>query len=175
MAREMANSDALSGDAKPPTIFQSLLNRMEIEASIEPDQADSTILQGVEAILTADDEETMWVADDLTQTGGRDLRDVEQEILRFRIKRSLDPEINTPFVDSQGRKMYLLVDAVKIANGDQFTWNTSAPLVVAKIFWLEDHDKLPYECVIKGTDLAGARTILKLKPIPQRAVKSERA
>jgi hypothetical protein len=165
-----ANSPVLSGEASAPTPFQSLLTKMEMDAEIDAGENNSSLIQGVEKILLSDDEDEMWVADDITQTGGRDLADVEMQVLRFLIRRSNDPEINTPFVDSKGRKMYLLVDSVKLADGTEFTWNTSAPLLVAKLFWLEEHGRLPYECVIKSTELAGGKAVLKLKPIPKRAV-----
>jgi hypothetical protein len=67
--------------------------------------------------------------------------------------------------------MYLLVRAIRLDTGEEFIWNTSAPGLVSKLFWLEIHDKLPCECVIRSTDLGGGQAVLKLKPIPVRATK----
>lgn len=168
MATNASNAVAL------PAPFRAFLVKMESEADIsESDPGASPLIGSFQAILEAETEEEMWVADDLAQIGGRDIRDVEQQILDFRVKRSsAQNDIQSTFIDSQGRGMYVLVTAVRLADGVQFTWNTSAPLVVGKLFWLAEREMLPHECVIRGTDIGGGQTVLKLKPIPARAIKA---
>lgn len=156
-----------------PPAFLQLVGQMELEATQEDDTFPSPMVDGIVKILSAETEEEMWEADELAQTGGRDLQDVEQEILAYAIKYSTNPTINSAFKDSQGRGMYLLIRSVRIETGEEFVWNTSAPLLVGKIMWLVNREKLPYQCVIRGRDLGGGQSLLKLKPIPKRAVRVE--
>lgn len=158
-------------DVQTPTAFQRLVREMSLAADIEDESNDSSVaINMVERILTTDDESEMWAADDLVQIGGRDLRDVEQRIMDVSIKFSNRDDITTPFKDENGRKMFLLVRAVKLENGEEIVWNTGAPSLVAKLMWLIDHGKLPAEVVIKGVDLGSGQAFLKLKPVPRRAV-----
>jgi hypothetical protein len=67
--------------------------------------------------------------------------------------------------------MYLLIRAVKLGDGKEFTWNTSAPLVVAKLYRLYRDQLLPAKVVIRSTDLGGGQAVLKLEKVPERVVK----
>lgn len=161
------------------TAFQRLISTMGEMAELEsdtPGMGESSM----EAILLAETEDEMWAADDRGPLGGRDLAEVELEIHGFTVKRSRRnrDDIKTVFVDEAGHKMYLMVSATRISQsperpdiavGDLVEFNTSAPLLVLKLFWLRNHDKIPVECVIRGTDLGEGQTVLKLKPIPKRA------
>lgn len=160
--------------AQTPPGFIQLLNRMALEATQEDDTFPSPMVDGVVKILTAETEEEMWNADDLAQTGGRDLADVEQILLAYAVKWSTNPDIGSAFIDPDtGRRMYLLVRSARIETGDEFVWNTSAPLLVGKILWLADRDKLPANVVIRARDLGGGQQVLRLKPIPKRAIQGE--
>lgn len=152
-----------------PPAFKQLLNQMELEATQDDDEFPSPMVDGIVKILTAATEEEMWDADELPQTGGRDLVDVEQEILAYVVKYSSNPTIQSAFKDANGRAMYLLVRSARIETGEEFVWNTSAPLIVGKIFWLVNAEMLPAKVVIRGRDLGGGQTLLRLKPIPKRA------
>lgn len=155
-----------------PPAFRLLITRMEDEASSDESSFESPMIASTLKILEAENETEMWEADELLQTGGRDLTDVEQSILEYAVKFSANSAIRSVFRDTQGRGMYLLVRSARLDTGDEFVWNTSAPLLVGKILWLADHEKLPANVVIRGTD-AGAGTVLKLKPIPRRTVRSD--
>jgi hypothetical protein len=65
------------------------------------------------------------------------------------------------------------ITSTRLSDGVQFQWDTSAPLLMGKMRWLEAHDQLPCECVIKG-HIAPGGTVLKLRPIPKRAVKGQK-
>jgi hypothetical protein len=165
------NSPEVAANSQPSAPFRAFLQRLEIEATLDTDGVNQLFIDGVTKILAADTEEEMWDADDLLQTGGRDLADVEQTIISYEVKRSRNPDIKSAFRAEDGRYMFLLIRSVKLETGDEFTWNTSAPYLVAKIIWLADHDRLPYDAVIKATDLGAGQAVLKLKPIPKRAMR----
>jgi hypothetical protein len=159
--------------AMPPRFIQ-LLDRMAVEATQEDPEFGSPTVTSMLKILDASTEEEMWEADELGQTGGRDLVDVEMEIRAYQVKWSERGDIDSPFRDREsGRKMYLLIKSAKLENGDEIVWNTSAPLLVGKILWLADREMLPCQAVIRGTDLGAGQALLKLKPIPKRAVQGE--
>jgi hypothetical protein len=171
-----ANSEETQSQVlESPQWFRELLGRMEIEATEEDPSFLSPMITSMQKILTAESEEDMWEADELDQTGGRDLGDIEQRILAYQIKYSMamDSDIKSAFIDSKGRGMYLLVRSARLDNGEEFVWNTSAPLIVGKILWLADRSKLPHECVIREVPLGGGRKVIKLKPVPRRAVQTE--
>jgi hypothetical protein len=158
-----------------PAPFQQLLTRMELEGSSDDATFVSPMLTSMLKIMEATDVDEMWESDELDQTGGRDLVDTELRILEYAVKFSTNVDIESEFIDSRGRKMYLLIRSARLDNGEEFVWNTSAPLLVGKIFWLTDHNMLPMDAVIRGTELGGGKTVLKLKPIPKRAVPSSEA
>jgi len=166
------NSPEVPSNTQASAPFRAFLQRMEIEASLDTEGVNQLFIDGVTKILSAETEEEMWDADDLLQTGGRDLADVEQTIYSYEIKKSRNPDIKSAFKAEDGRYMFLLIRAGKMEDGTEFTWNTSAPYVVAKVLWLADHDRLPYDCVIKATDLGAGQAVLKLKPVPKRATRS---
>jgi len=158
-----------------PPAFIQLLDRMALEATQEDPEFGSPTVSSMLKILESATEDEMWEADELGQTGGRDLRDIEMEIRSYAVKWSAGGgDISSAFRDREsGRQMYILVKSVRLDNGEEFIWNTSAPLLVGKIFWLADRGMLPAQCVIRGTDLGAGAWLLKLKPIPKRAVQGE--
>lgn len=171
MAADKAKEVATVSDAQKA--FERMLERMELAATAEDADFPTPMLTGIVGILSAETEEEMWDSDDLAQIGGRNLRDVEQEIRNYTVKYSSNDELQSAFKDSKGRGMYLLVSSVKLETGEEFVWNTSAPLVVGKILWLADHGKLPAQVVIRGKDIGGGQTVLRLKPVPQRVQQQE--
>jgi hypothetical protein len=171
---DKSNAAAKRPNSETPNWFISLIARMELEASSDDESFMSPMITSMEKILQAESEEAMWDSDELDQTGGRDLNDVEQQILEYDIKFSArESDIKSAFVDSHGRGMYLLIRSARLDNGEEFVWNTSAPLLVGKILWLSDHGKLPAQVVIRSTELGGGRKLLKLKPVPKRAIQTE--
>ena len=173
MARSASNEPVTTTESETQKAFQLMLNQMELAATSDDSEFTSPMVASFVAIATADTEEEMWDADEFSQIGGRNLEDVEQSILEYTVKFSSNQEIQSVFVDSKGRKMYLLVRAARLTNGEEFIWNTSAPLVVGKILWLANHNRIPgAEVVIKGKGPEGSR-VLMLKPVPKRATRAE--
>lgn len=161
---------AAQGAVAKHQAFMQMLQKMDLTATMDDDKDGGFQAQigSIEAILSAETEEEMWDADERGPLGGRNLPDVEQTILDFTVKYSRDATMRTVFVTSDGKRMYLLVSAKRLDTGEEIVWNTSAPLIVAKIMWLDQRGKLPYDCVIRATDLGGGQAVLKLKPIPAR-------
>ena len=116
------------------------------------------------AIMNAETEEEMWKADESDILGGRDLPDVEQTILSYRVF-AAGSRFNAPL------KHFIIVDAIKLESGEQFVWNTGAPMLIAKLRWLEAHELLPYDCVIRGIESENG-TRLRLVPVARRPVKA---
>lgn len=169
MARSASNEVVTTTENEVQKAFQLMLNQMELAATSDDSEFTSPMVTSFVAVTMAETEEEMWDADEFEQIGGRDLEDLEQRILGYSVKFSNNQLINTPFIDSQGRKMYLLVRSAKLENGDEFVWNTSAPLVVGKVLWLANHKRIPgAEVVIRGRGPEGSR-VLMLKPVPKRA------
>jgi hypothetical protein len=151
-----------------PAVFNRMLERMELAAEM-PDDFPNPMISGIVGILEADSPEEMWESDELAQIGGRNLRDVEQRIIEYTVRYSDNQEILSPFVaPSSGRKMYLLIRSMRYDTGEEFVWNTSAPLLVGKILWLADRGMLPADVVIRGINLGADQWVLKLRPMPQR-------
>ena len=186
MTAEMATSasDAKTGTVTKQTAFQAFLTNMENLAELDTSgggNAPNTVM----AIMTAGDEQEMWEADEIDSLGGRDLVGVEQEILDFDVKFGGRDDIETVFVGpTTGRQMYILVQSVRlskspevpaIAVGEQFVWNTSAPAIVAKLFWARGHSMIPgFQGVIRDTKLGGGQAVIKFKQIPERVVKASK-
>lgn len=174
----MAKSQDLSA-VNEPRAFDRLLQQMSMTAEIDSTEENSSgsTAATVEKVITAETEEDMWDAEELGLTGGRDIVDVEMQVLSYLVRFSTNrtspsgEEIQSAFMDREGRGMYLLVTSVRLENGEEFVWNTSAPAIVSKLIWLYENGRLPKECVVKGKDLGGGKTYLSLKPIPKRAVK----
>jgi hypothetical protein len=163
-----------------PTAVERLIRLMSGRAEMEA--ADQVVnYDNVNAILTAETEADMWEADEQGQLGGRDLAGITQRILSVNVKYgNQEMEGSTIFIDDKGHRMYLLVNSVRLSEksgrndhgpmpGEEFTWNTSAPRLVAKLLWLEQHQALPCDAVIEATDIGAGRAVLKLKPAPRLA------
>jgi len=147
------------------------------------------------AILGAATEAEMWEADNLPRIGGRDIADVEMKLDDFTVKFGEIPDpddpdaINTIFVGPRtGKQMYLLIPAVRLSPGprhtiphigvgQEFNWNTSAPLIVAKMFWLRQNGKLPGQmAVIRETPIKGGKQkVIKLEELAERPVQAATA
>jgi hypothetical protein len=171
--RKMAKGqvEAKSGNGAvitAPAVFQRMLERMELAADMPDESFPNPMISGIVGILEAETDEEMWESDELAQIGGRNLRDVEQRLLAYTVRYGDNPDMISPFTASNGRKMYLLIRSMRYDTGAEFVWNTSAPLLVSKILWLADRQKIPADVVIRGTHLGGDQWVLKLKPMPQR-------
>lgn len=190
MAAQLAKGD--KSEPKTGTVipaeegFSNFLRMMEDLAELEKATGGGldTTEADVMAILTADDEETMWEADDLVSIGGKDIAGIEMELIDFVVKYGEKEDIETKFVAPvSGKKMFLLIRSVRlsggkklpqVAIGEEFTWNTGAPRVVGKLFWLRSHGHLPgQKAVIESKELGGVKAVIKLKEISARPVQAE--
>ena len=174
-------TSAANGTVTSPSPFQRLRRRMAEMAVLET--AESKVSgEDVNAILAAETEEEMWDADELSVYNAQKLSGCDLQITGFEVRFSTgnDEDIKTPFMDDKSRQMYLLVQAFRITKatekkdvvlpevGQEFTWNTSARNIVAKLFWMLDHGWFdpgakPVRVRIKGTPLSGGRSVEKLK------------
>jgi hypothetical protein len=162
-----------SGEVTPPTPFWKLCRLLGARATAEAENSFDE--SSIDAILMAETEEEMWDADERGPLGGRDLEGVLQIIEQVEIKFSRDAGLSTPFKDPEtGKGFYLILTSVRthfekkyrpdIGEGQKFVWNTSAPRVVAKIFWLESRGLLDGKRVyIDAVDLGAGQAVLKLK------------
>lgn len=168
-----------------PSAIQLLIRRMEMTAEYEEA---NTSFRGddINAILEAETEEEMWEADARGPLNGKDLEDCELVIHNVVVKFSRKgvEDIQSVFTTEDNRQMYLLVESTRISEagnkarirlpevGEQFTWNTSARFIVAKLDWLSRHDMIPgAEVVVKAIDLGGGQSVLKLSKVSQRIVR----
>jgi len=161
-----------------PASVRRLMSLMSGRAHLDESETPTANYDQLDAILTAESEDEMWDADDRGILGGRDLAGIAMRVMRFDVKYGNRDDVSSPFVDPTGRKMYLLIDSVRISEranrqdkgpqpGELFTWNTSAPRIVGKLFWLEQNNKLPAEVLIEAIQLGGSQAVLKLKPAPR--------
>lgn len=166
-----AQNGATNGEVSEVNALERLNKKLGFLCRMDADSPDTGRINTIEAILSAESEEDFWNADEKVSTGGRDLQDVEIRILDFTVKKGTDTGIkNNIFRDPEsGAALYLDVRAVRLDSGEEMVFNTSAPLVVAKILGLQERGMLPQDCVIRGTETANG-TVLKLKPVPKRAV-----
>lgn len=134
------------------------------------------------AILLADDETAMWDADELPRLNAKVLSGCQLAIYGWEVKFSDNPDIESGLIGpKQRRKMYLLVKSARLNDsgasslyklpeiGEEFTWNTSARFIVAKLYWLRARGRFDnggsVKVEIKGTDLGGGKSVEKLKPL----------
>jgi hypothetical protein len=143
----------------------------------------------IAAILMAEDEASMWDADELPRINAKVLSGAELDIYGWEVKFSDDPEILTGLIGpSTRRKMYLLVRSARLNDsgqtniyklpnvGEEFVWNTSARFIVAKLFWLQKHGNFDngrtVKARIQGTDLGSGKSVEKLKELSTITVTS---
>lgn len=171
-----------SGTVTSSSPFQRLRRRMAEMAVLDNSDRISTG-EEISAILLAEDEAAMWDSDDFDKWNAQKLSGTDLQTTNFEVRfgdSSDDTDIVTPFTDDKGRQMYLLVHSFRITDkqehkefnlppiGQEFTWNTSATRIVAKIFWMLDHGWFdsgaePIRFSIQGTKLRGGRSVEKLK------------
>lgn len=187
-----ANSSATADGtvSLPPSPFQIMLRAMANDATAEDGNFGGDDLN---AILSAQTEEELWDSDDRPPLNFQHLSGCEISILDVNVKfsRGSSSNIQTPFVwtDERGqeKKMYLLVKCVRISSageksimrlpaiGEEFTANTSARYVVAKIWramtmgLFNANTGRTWEALVTETDLGDNQAVIKLRPIPKRA------
>lgn len=173
-----SNSDLESvrtGEIMPHSMFARLVRDLSSRAEIDAAESrgDEVTITAVEKILSAaetGDETAIWEAGEFLNIGGRDLVDIEMEIVSFTVKFGNRDDIDSVFVDANDRKFFLLLTSVRLDNGEEIIWNTSAPDILAKVIAFERAGKLPLRCKITAIPLGGGKTFLRLKPVPKRVV-----
>lgn len=121
----------------------------------------------MDKLLTAETEQEIWDADEGGTVNGQDMIDVELNIRGFKVAVSSDEYEATLGV-------YILIDAVRLDNGEEVIVNTGAPLIITKLRMFEAREMLPVNGVIRGTKARNG-TVLKLRPLSARAVTTETA
>lgn len=167
-----------------PNAFQRLIIKMSAIATLD-DTEGRFAGDDIIPILEAETEEEMWDADERPTYNAKMLSGCALEIYGFDVKfgGANNDDIKTPFVDANGKQMYLLVSAARLNNsgekkeirlpepGEIFTWNTSARNIVGKLFWMLEHGwfdngRSPVRLRIEGTQLGdGKRSVEKLKKL----------
>jgi hypothetical protein len=182
------------GNVIQATPFQRMLRAMELEATAEVENA---VFSGdnLNGILNAETEEELWEADERGPLNGQHLAGCELSLIKVTVKFSRagrSDEISSAFVTGEGRKMYLIVDAVRLSEandkgnlirlpevGEVFQFNTSATFLTAKIWafytrgYIDADSGKQLECVVKEIDLGDGQAVLKLRPMPRRSVRTE--
>lgn len=163
-----ARQDAQEPTVQQPTAFWKFCRLLGNMATVDEG--------GIEAILLADSEDEMWEADNRgPSVGGNKLNGVQMIMLSVEVKFSRsDDAMRSVFIDPETKRpFYILVNAMRtdddprylpeIKGGDKFVFNTSAPRLVAKIIWLEQHGTLSDNVVmVEEIDLGGGQGVLKL-------------
>lgn len=167
----------ITGEVQQHAPFLRLMRDLAMRAEIDANESrgDAASIANIEAILAAGetgDDTAIWEAGEFVNVGGRDLADVEQEVLSFTVKFGNRDDVESVFMDANERKFFLLVTSRRLDNGEEFVWNTSAPDIVAKLIAFERNGKLPLLCKIVAIPLGGGKTFLRLKPVPRRVTRT---
>lgn len=184
---------AANGTVEKASAFQLLIRKMASMATLTETQG-KVSGEDIIPILTAENEDEMWDADERATYNAKTLSGCSLQVLGFEVKYSdgSDDSISTPFVDPATQKqMYVLVTAFRINKsgekkeirlpelGEVFTWNTSARNIVGKLFWMLNHGWFdpgakPVRLVIEGTSLAGGKkSVEKLKRFTGEVLQGE--
>lgn len=159
-----------------------MLTDLERYATEDTDDQKAFTGDDIAAILMAEDEATMWEADELPRFNAKVLSGCKLAVFGYEVKFSNDPEIKSGLIGpGSHRKMYLLIHASRVDNsgdtvtyrlpdvGDEFTWNTSARFIVAKLYKLAKFGRFDnggsVQFRIHGTDLGGGKSVEKIKPL----------
>lgn len=177
-----------NGVDNPNHPFQRMLRDMAALATVAAED-DSFRGDSLAAIYNAETDDDIWDADSNGSLNAKDLAGCELALYDLAVKYSRggnDDEMHTPWVTSDGKKMYLLVTAARISKagekkrinlpavGEQFQFNTSAQWVAAKLFTFYTRGKFgsgaTMNAAIESTELPDNKTVLKLVRVPERAV-----
>lgn len=171
MAQQTEPQTANNLPARPSDSLIQYLIKRATEESVN--RAYEVAASQIDAMMQAQTEEEFWAATDWESIGGRDLEDVEQQVNSFSIHRS--DKFTSGIPTGEGDYFYAFVQAQRMDDGREFTWNTGAALLIGQLRWLEAKGKFPAQIVIRGTDAGGGKTVLKFRPVPKRAVKGQTA
>lgn len=164
------------------TPVQRMIRVMEMEATADAETATGDNAD-LNAILGAETDEELWDADERPPLNAQHLAGCDVEILDVRVKYSRgNSDMGSTFVTSDGRKMYLLVTAVRLSDpetktavqlpkiGEEFEFNTSARYLTTKLFQFYLRGKINRDngttltAFIRATGLEEGQAVLKLRP-----------
>jgi hypothetical protein len=168
---EIATSDSAGKDVTTPKHHDTAMKfrdymgqRAETEgAQVSYDIAARNVHNLMDVAGKADaTEEDIWNADTMEMVSGQDLIDVEQKIVKYTVHPA-GSEYDNPW------GIYIVVTAYRLEDGEELTWNTGAIGIISKLRAFEARGMLPIDGVIRGIK-ASSGTVLKLAPVPKRAV-----
>lgn len=164
----------MAGTAKDPVIIPDKDTVLAgnsfarwLEARAEAEDTSGFMIEQIGNILLSDNEDEMWDADELDDTpSSKDIIDVEMSVMSFTVQKGQAQyeESILPY--------FMVVRAARLDTGAEFTFTTGAPLIMAKLKFLEDHRQLPAECAVRTGKTKKGYTVLKLRKVPGRAVKA---
>lgn len=164
------------------TPVQRMIRTMEMEATADAETSTGDNAD-LNALLTAESDEDLWDADERPPLNAQHLAGCDVEILDVRVKYSRgNSDVGSTFVTGDGRKMYLLVTAVRLSDpetktavqlpkiGEEFEFNTSARYLTTKLFQFYLRGKINRDngttltAFIRATGLEEGQAVLKLRP-----------
>lgn len=146
---------------KPHEQFIAYLGRRADSEKVN--RAHDVAASQIDRILQAETEEEIWNADEGGVVSGQDMEDVELLIRGFGVAKSDDK-----FDTDLGH--YVLIDAVRLDDGADVIVNTGSSLIITKLRMFEVRDLFPIEAVIKGQPTSNGGRLLRLRPVPKRAI-----
>lgn len=183
---EIINADPQSLRPSQRAVLDMLLWMENIATEDTGEVAGGFFGDDIAAILTAPDEATMLDADELPRFNAKVLSGCALELFGIDVKFSDSADIESGLIGPHnGRKMYVLVRAVRLGGGngntyklpevgEEMVWNTSARFIVAKLFWYANHGYFDngrsVKVRIQGTKLDGQKTVEKIKALDSPAM-----
>jgi len=172
-----APDDVKTGEVVPYARVRKFDSYMRQPAPTEnKDRAADIEDQQVQRLLDAETDEEIWDADQGGTFQGKDCVGLEIQVNSLTVVLSKREDI----VSRQG--YYISADAVCLGGpaevlkslglsvGEQFVFQTGAPLIVTKLRAFEARGRLPVKGVVTGLKTGTDNTLLKLRPLPVRAI-----
>jgi hypothetical protein len=161
---EQAVDTTVSGEiqaVKPHDRFRESLQRQAAAEQVY--RADEVSASQIDRILSATTEEEIWESDEGGVVSSQDMEDIELHIRGYGIAES-----SSEYKSTLG--VFALIDAVRMDTGEEVIVNTGSDLIISKLAMFKAHNLLPIEGVIKGTPTRSGGRLMRLKPIPKRAI-----
>lgn len=161
----------LEGTIQPRTRVDRFAEYMRQRAIVDRSNRTGVPIESIsERILATENaasDEEVWDSDEGGIPDGRAMVDIEQEILGYEVVASTNEDIKKASLGDT----FLLIRCRRLEDGEEVIWNTSADLIVTKIMVFDRRGQIPgLKCVIRATDLGAGKAVLKLRPIPRRAI-----
>lgn len=163
-----------------PTPFHRMIRAMDMEATV--DESNFQVLDSINAILAAEEDEEIWDADEMGILNFQHLAGCDILITDVHVKYGASvSDIVTPF-QYEGKKMYLLLTVIRTSKetehpeirlpdpGEPFTVNTSATYIVPKVWAFYTKGRINPDtgaklaAYVKSISLDGGKAVIKLRP-----------